>query len=46
MPALLPRVARWRHALRDWLRRGRRLQWFNRAMGLLLAATAAWMARG
>jgi hypothetical protein len=20
MPALLPRVARWRHALRDWLR--------------------------
>lgn len=33
-------------ALRDWLRRGRRLQWFNRAMGLLLAATAAWMARG
>jgi threonine/homoserine/homoserine lactone efflux protein len=33
-------------ALRDWLRRGRRLQWFNRTMGLLLAATAAWMARG
>ncbi|MCU0949913.1 MAG: LysE family translocator [Burkholderiaceae bacterium] len=32
-------------ALHDWLRHGQRLQWFNRAMGLLLAATALWMAR-
>jgi threonine/homoserine/homoserine lactone efflux protein len=31
-------------ALRDWLRHGHRLRWFNLAMGLSLAATAAWMA--
>jgi threonine/homoserine/homoserine lactone efflux protein len=30
--------------LRDWLSRGARLLWFNRAMALVLAATAAWMA--
>jgi threonine/homoserine/homoserine lactone efflux protein len=30
--------------LRDWLSRGTRLLWFNRAMALVLAATAAWMA--
>lgn len=32
------------HALRGWLAQGRRLQRFNRALALLLAATAAWMA--
>jgi len=31
-------------ALRDWLQAGRRLARFNLAMGLLLAATALWMA--
>ena len=31
-------------ALREWLRAGRRLRWFNGAMGLSLAATALWMA--
>lgn len=31
-------------ALREWLRAGRRLRWFNAAMGLSLAATALWMA--
>ncbi len=31
-------------ALRGWLARGRRLRVFNAAMGLLLAATAVWMA--
>jgi threonine/homoserine/homoserine lactone efflux protein len=31
-------------ALRVWLRAGRRLRWFNAAMGLSLAATALWMA--
>ena len=31
-------------ALRQWLARGRRLLWFNRALALLLAGTAAWMA--
>lgn len=31
--------------LRRWLATGRRLVWFNRAMALLLLATAAWMAR-
>ena len=30
--------------LRDWLARGTRLLWFNRAMALVLVATAAWMA--
>jgi threonine/homoserine/homoserine lactone efflux protein len=29
--------------LRAWLARGVRLLWFNRAMALVLAATAAWM---
>jgi threonine/homoserine/homoserine lactone efflux protein len=29
--------------LRDWLARGVRLLWFNRAMALVLAGTAAWM---
>jgi threonine/homoserine/homoserine lactone efflux protein len=29
--------------LRDWLARGARLLWFNRAMALVLVATAAWM---
>lgn len=29
--------------LRHWLARGRRLLWFNRAMAVVLAATAAWM---
>jgi threonine/homoserine/homoserine lactone efflux protein len=31
--------------LRDWLGRGRRLLWFNRAMAGVLALTAVWMAR-
>jgi threonine/homoserine/homoserine lactone efflux protein len=30
--------------LRDWLAQGARLLWFNRAMALVLVATAAWMA--
>jgi threonine/homoserine/homoserine lactone efflux protein len=30
--------------LRDWLARGRRLLWFNRAMALVLVFTALWMA--
>lgn len=30
--------------LRDWLAHGTRLLWFNRAMALVLAGTAAWMA--
>ena len=30
--------------LRRWLAEGDRLLWFNRAMALLLLATAAWMA--
>jgi threonine/homoserine/homoserine lactone efflux protein len=29
--------------LRDWLSRGRRLLWFNRALALVLVATAVWM---
>jgi threonine/homoserine/homoserine lactone efflux protein len=29
--------------LRDWLARGKRLLWFNRAMGLVLVLTAWWM---
>ncbi|MHA7599116.1 LysE family translocator [Alicycliphilus sp. T452] len=29
--------------LRHWLAQGRRLLWFNRAMALVLALTAAWM---
>ena len=29
--------------LRDWLSRGRRLAWFNRAMGVVLVVTAFWM---
>ncbi len=29
--------------LRQWLSRGARLLWFNRALALVLAATAAWM---
>lgn len=32
-------------ALRGWLVQGRRLLWFNRALALVLLATAAWMAR-
>ncbi len=32
-------------ALRGWLARGRRLLWFNRALALVLLATAVWMAR-
>jgi len=31
--------------LRQWLSAGARLLWFNRAMALLLVATAVWMAR-
>ncbi len=31
-------------ALRGWLSRGRRLRFFNAAMGFLLATTAVWMA--
>ena len=31
--------------LRDFLARGRRLLWFNRALALVLAATAFWMVR-
>jgi len=29
--------------LRGWLAQGRRLLWFNRTLGLVLALTAAWM---
>ena len=29
--------------LRGWLSQGRRLLWFNRALALVLAGTAAWM---
>lgn len=29
--------------LRQWLAQGRRLLWFNRALALILVATAAWM---
>ena len=29
--------------LRQWLAQGRRLLWFNRAMALVLVATAAWL---
>ena len=29
--------------LRHWLAQGARLRWFNRAMALVLVATAAWM---
>jgi threonine/homoserine/homoserine lactone efflux protein len=29
--------------LREWLAQGRRLVWFNRALALVLAGTAAWM---
>ncbi|MGA8515264.1 MAG: LysE family translocator [Burkholderiaceae bacterium] len=29
--------------LRDWLAHGERLRWFNRAMALVLVATAVWM---
>ena len=29
--------------LRNWLAQGRRLLWFNRALALVLVATAAWM---
>ena len=31
-------------ALRGWLLHGQRLAWFNRALALVLVATAAWMA--
>lgn len=31
--------------LRDWLARGARLLWFNRAMAAVLVLTAAWMLR-
>jgi threonine/homoserine/homoserine lactone efflux protein len=31
--------------LRDWLARGQRLAWFNRAMAAVLVLTAAWMLR-
>jgi threonine/homoserine/homoserine lactone efflux protein len=30
--------------LRDWLKQGRRLAWFNRFMAVVLVVTAAWMA--
>jgi threonine/homoserine/homoserine lactone efflux protein len=29
--------------LRQWLTQGTRLRWFNRALALVLAGTAAWM---
>jgi threonine/homoserine/homoserine lactone efflux protein len=29
--------------LRQWLAQGERLLWFNRALALVLVATAAWM---
>jgi threonine/homoserine/homoserine lactone efflux protein len=29
--------------LRQWLQVGRRLAWFNKSMGGLLAATAVWL---
>jgi threonine/homoserine/homoserine lactone efflux protein len=29
--------------LRQWLSRGRRLLWFNRALAAVLVATAGWM---
>jgi threonine/homoserine/homoserine lactone efflux protein len=29
--------------LREWLAQGRRLRWFNRALALVLLATACWM---
>ncbi len=32
-------------ALRGWLVQGRRLLWFNRTLGALLAATALWLLR-
>lgn len=32
-------------ALRGWLAQGARLLWFNRALALVLVATALWMAR-
>ena len=32
-------------ALRGWLAQGRRLLWFNRALALVLLATAVWMAQ-
>lgn len=32
-------------ALRQWLAQGQRLLWFNRAMALVLAATALWVLR-
>jgi threonine/homoserine/homoserine lactone efflux protein len=32
-------------ALRVWLTQGRRLLWFNRALALVLVATAGWMTR-
>lgn len=31
-------------SLRQWLQVGQRIRWFNRAMGLALAATALWVA--
>ncbi|MCY1296621.1 Cysteine/O-acetylserine efflux protein [compost metagenome] len=31
-------------ALRQWLREGERVRWFNRAMGAALALTALWIA--
>jgi threonine/homoserine/homoserine lactone efflux protein len=31
--------------LRQWLAQGRRLLWFNRALALVLVATAVWMLR-
>ena len=31
--------------LRHWLAQGKRLLWFNRAMALVLVATAAWMVK-
>ncbi|MBP0621881.1 LysE family translocator [Cupriavidus consociatus] len=33
-------------ALRQWLREGGRVRWFNRAMGAALALTALWIAVG
>jgi threonine/homoserine/homoserine lactone efflux protein len=31
-------------SLRQWLGRGQRVRWFNRAMGAALALTALWIA--
>ncbi|WP_454752243.1 LysE family translocator [Cupriavidus necator] len=33
-------------SLRQWLKQGQRVRWFNRAMGVALALTALWIAVG